>query len=174
MKKLAILSGLFITVLSAGTVTVAFAQSGSGAPTTPPQAATAAALPGNGTSLQRTADMLELKENIHNFGKIPQGRPATYTFEIVNTGSAPLRLDNVHASCGCTTPEWSRDPIAPGATAQIKVGYNAYAEGTFTKTVTIIYDTNRTKMLTITGEVYKAPPTSAPENASIQLLKQVN
>ena len=118
--------------------------------------------------------MLELKENTHNFGKIPQGRPAIYTFEFVNTGSTPLVLDNVHASCGCTTPEWSREPIAPGATARIKVGYNAYAEGTFTKTVTIIYDTNRTKILTITGEVYKAPPTSAPENGSIQLLKQVN
>ena len=182
MKKLSILSGLFITVLTACGVTVASAQTGAAAQSTPPQSpqsapahtATASPLPGNGSALQRTADMLELKENIRNFGKIPQGRPATYTFEIVNTGSTPLRLDNVHASCGCTTPEWSRDPIAPGATAQIKVGYNAYAEGTFTKTVTIIYDTNRTKILTITGEVYKAPPTSAPENASIQLLKQVN
>lgn len=174
MKKLAIISGLFVTALTAGTITVATAQTGTTAQTGSPQAATAAPLPANGTSLQRSADVLELRENIHNFGKIPQGRPAVYTFEIVNTGTTPLRLDNVHASCGCTTPEWSREPIQPGATAQIKVGYNAYAEGSFTKTVTIIYDTNRTKMLTITGEVYKAPPTSAPENASIQLLKQVN
>ena len=130
--------------------------------------------PANGTALPRPADVLQLKENIHNFGKIPQGRPATYTFEIVNTGSTPLRLDNVQASCGCTTPEWSREPIEPGAIAQIKVGYNAFAEGSFTKTVTIIYNTNQTKILTITGEVYKVPQTSAPENASVQLLKQVN
>jgi hypothetical protein len=175
MKKLTILSGLFVTALSLGTITVAYAQTG--APTqagaNPTQAAPAP-LPANGTALPKTADMLELKENMHNFGKIPQGRPAVYTFEIVNTGTTPLILDNVHASCGCTTPEWSREPIKPGATAQIKVGYNAYAEGSFTKTVTIIYDTNRTKILTITGEVYKAPQTSAPENASIQLLKQVN
>jgi hypothetical protein len=171
MKKLAILTGLFITALSTGMVTAASAQTGAN----PAQAtATAAALPANGTPLTRTADVLQLKENTHNFGKIPQGRPATYTFEIVNTGSTPLRLDNVHASCGCTTPEWSRDPIQPGATAQIRVGYNAFAEGSFTKTVTIIYDTNLTKILTITGEVYKVPQTSAPENASVQLLKQVN
>ncbi|HUB60838.1 MAG TPA: DUF1573 domain-containing protein [Puia sp.] len=176
MKKLGILTGLFITALTAGTVTAASAQTGTGSTqTNPAQASTVAAtLPANGTALPGPADVLELKENMHNFGKIPQGRPATYIFEIVNTGSTPLRLDNVHASCGCTTPEWSRDAIQPGATARIKVGYNAYAEGSFTKTVTIVYNTNQTKILTITGEVYKVPQTSAPENASVQLLKQVN
>jgi hypothetical protein len=127
-----------------------------------------------GTALPTPADVLQIKENAHNFGKIPQGRPATYTFEIVNTGSTPLKLDNVRASCGCTTPEWSKAPIEPGATAQIKVGYNAYAEGTFSKTVSIIYNTNQTKLLTITGEVYKVPASSAPDNASVQLLKQIN
>src|SRR5258708_5654557 len=79
------------------------------------------ALQGNtGVALPRP-DNIQLKESSHNFGKIPQGRPATYTFELVNSGNAPLRLDNVQASCGCTTPEWSRDPIAAGATAKIKV-----------------------------------------------------
>jgi Protein of unknown function (DUF1573) len=171
MKKLAILTGLFITSLSIGPVTGATAQTTANPVQAP---ASAAVLPANGTALPRPADILQLKENIHNFGKIPQGRPTTYTFEIVNTGSTPLRLDNVHASCGCTTPEWSREPIQPGAVSQIKVGYNAFAEGSFTKTVTIIYNTNQTKVLTITGEVYKVPQTSAPENTSVQLLKQVN
>ena len=119
-------------------------------------------------------DVLMVKENAHNFGKIPQGRPAVYVFEIVNTGTVPLKLDNVQASCGCTTPVWSRDPIAAGATAKIQVGYNAYGQGPFTKTVTILYNTNRTKTLTITGEVYAAPATSAPENSSVSLLKQIN
>src|SRR3984957_14881322 len=152
MKKLAIVISLFITA----------------------SGVRAQAVNNGGTALPAPADVLQIKDNLHNFGKIPQGRPATYTFEIVNTGSTPLRLDNVHASCGCTTPEWSRDPIQPGATAQIRVGYNAFAEGAFTKTVTIIYNTNLTKLLTITGEVYKVPQTSAPENASVQFLKQVN
>lgn len=127
-----------------------------------------------GTALPRAADVLQLKENLHDFGKISQGRPAVYTFEIVNTGTVPLRLDNVQASCGCTTPVWSRDAIEPGATARIQVGFNAYSEGIFHKTVTIIYNTSQTKTLTITGEVYKAPPTSAPQNASVELLKQIN
>ena len=74
-------------------------------------------------------DVLKLKETEHNFDKIPQGKPVYYSFDITNTGKTALKLDDVHASCGCTTPEWSREEIAPGATAKIKVGYNAAAEG---------------------------------------------
>lgn len=168
MKKIAILISLFTTILSARAQV-------SGGTATPVTGATSAQVSNAvGTALPKPADMLQLKEGSHNFGKIPQGRPATYTFEIVNTGDTPLRLDNVHASCGCTTPEWNREPIAAGATAVIKVGYNAFAEGAFTKTVTIVYNTNQTKTLTITGEVYKVPAASAPENSSVQLLKQIN
>jgi Protein of unknown function (DUF1573) len=127
-----------------------------------------------GFAQNSTSDNLELRESGHNFGKIPQGRPATYNFEIANTGKDSLRLDNVHASCGCTTPEWSKAPIPPGGTAIIKVGYNAYAEGAFTKVVTISYNNSQTKTLTISGEVYKSPVSSAPENASVQFLKQTN
>jgi hypothetical protein len=176
MKKIAILIGLFASILSArAQVTTGVGTPPVNAVATPPAPAVAAQ-PANaiGTALPRPADVVQLKESSHNFGKIPQGRPATYTFEIVNTGSTPLRLDNVHASCGCTTPEWSRDPIEAGGTAQIRVGYNAYAEGTFTKTVTIVYNTNQTKTLTISGEVFKVPQSSAPENSSVQLLKQIN
>jgi len=120
------------------------------------------------------AETLLLKEPGYSFGKIPQGRPVIHVFEIVNAGKEPLLLENVQASCGCTTPEWSREPIAPGATAQIKVGYNAYAEGHFNKTVTIFYNNGQTKALVISGEVYKLPSTAAPENASVQFLKQTN
>lgn len=119
-------------------------------------------------------DVIQLKENGFSFGKIPQGRPVIHVFEFVNTGKEPLLLENVQASCGCTTPEWSREPIAPGTAATIKVGYNAYAEGQFNKTVTIFYNNGQTKALIISGEVYKLPASAAPENASIQFLKQTN
>ncbi len=125
-------------------------------------------------ALPESADVLLVKDSAHSFGKIPQGRPVTYVFNIVNSGKVPLLLENVQASCGCTTPEWSKDAIAPGAAAPIKVGYNAYAEGNFTKTVNITYNSNQHKQLVITGEVYKLPQTSAPENASLQFLKQTN
>ena len=120
------------------------------------------------------ADVLQLKETTHDFGKIPQGRPVTYVFEIANTGTEPLRLENVQASCGCTTPEWTKDPIAAGASSQIKVGFNAHAEGHFIKNVTIFYNDKKTKVLTISGDVYKTATASAPENASVQTLKQTN
>ncbi len=117
-------------------------------------------------------DNLKLKETEHDFGKIPQGKPIYYNFEIVNTGKESLKLDDVHASCGCTTPEWSREPIAAGETATIKVGYNAAAEGPFTKNITITYNSNQTKQLIIKGTVWKAPEGSAPANASVQFLKK--
>lgn len=117
-------------------------------------------------------DVLQLKETEHDFSKIPQNKPVYYVFEIVNTGSQPLKLDDVHASCGCTTPEWSHDAIAPGATASIKVGYNAAAEGPFEKYITITYNTNQTKQLKIKGIVWKTPEGSAPTNASVQFLKK--
>lgn len=117
-------------------------------------------------------EVLALKETSYEFGKIPQGRPVTHVFEVTNTSKEVLRLDNVQASCGCTTPEWSREPIQPGATASIKVGYNAAAEGQFSKTVTVVYNTNQTKTIVISGTVYRAPATSAPVNASLTLLKQ--
>ncbi|HKZ65954.1 MAG TPA: DUF1573 domain-containing protein [Chitinophagaceae bacterium] len=119
-----------------------------------------------------TEEVLKLKETEHDFAKIPQGKPVYHNFEIVNTGTLPLKLDNVQASCGCTTPEWSHDAIAPGATAVIKVGYNAATEGYFDKAITITYNTNQTKQLKIKGTVWKAPEGSAPANASVQFLKK--
>lgn len=117
------------------------------------------------------ADPVGVKESGYDFGKIPQGRPVTHNFEITNKGKTPLLIENVEASCGCTTPEWSQEPIAPGATSIIKVGFNASNEGKFQKSITIYYG-DKVKGLTISGEVYPMPTTSAPPNASLSTLKQ--
>lgn len=116
-------------------------------------------------------EALGVKETTYDFGKIPQGRPVTHNFEVVNKGSKPLMIENVEASCGCTTPEWSQEAIAPGASSLIKVGFNASSEGKFQKTITIYYG-DKVKGLTISGEVYAMPTTSAPPNASLSTLKQ--
>jgi hypothetical protein len=121
------------------------------------------------------SEVLALKETAFDFGKIPQGKPVYHVFEIINKSDKPLKLDNVSASCGCTTPEWSREEIAPGGTSVIKVGYNAAAEGHFEKTITITHSTNQNKVLIIKGEVWKAPAGAAPTNTSISFLKhQIN
>lgn len=117
------------------------------------------------------AEGLTLKETEYDFGKIPQGKPVTHDFEFTNTGSTPFALDNVRASCGCTTPEWTKDTVAVGATAVIKVGYNAANEGAFAKPVTIIYNGNQSKQIIIKGEVWKTPITPAPVNTSLNALK---
>ena len=116
-------------------------------------------------------DILKLKETEYNFGEIAQGKPVYHTFIIYNTSSQPLVLDNVQASCGCTTPEWDQKPIPANGTKEIKVGYNAAAEGMFNKTITVTYNNHQFKTMTITGNVFKAPATSAPVNASLSLLK---
>lgn len=118
------------------------------------------------------ADALKIKETEHDFGKIPQGKPVYYSFEVTNTGKEALKIDNVQASCGCTTPEWSREPIAPGTSTVIKVGYNAAAEGYFDKSINVIYNNNQSKQLKIKGTVWKAPEGAAPPNAAVQFLKQ--
>jgi hypothetical protein len=115
---------------------------------------------------------LVLKEAEFNFGKIPQGKPVHHIFELVNTGKDSLRIVNIQASCGCTTPEWDRDKaIAPGASTKVTVGFNAASDGPFAKPVTITYNGTQTKQLFIKGEVWRTPPTSAPENKNLGDLK---
>ena len=116
-------------------------------------------------------DRLKLTETQFDFGKIAQGKPVTHVFEVTNTGKESLVLENVQASCGCTTPQWSKEPILPGATQQITVGYNAASEGIFEKSITIFYDKGQMKSIQIKGQVWKTPDQSAPVNKSLTLFK---
>jgi len=119
-------------------------------------------------------ESLQFKETQHDFGTIPQGKPVYYSFIVTNPGKEAIKIENVQTSCGCTTPEWSREPVPAGSSTEIKVGYNAAGAGHFEKYITVLYNGKQTKQLTIKGEVWKAPDGSAPLNASVQLLKQKN
>jgi len=116
-------------------------------------------------------DTISLKENEYNFGKIPQGKPVSHVFLFTNSGKIPVVLDNVQASCGCTTPEWNKDTVRTGSSSKIIVGYNAMNDGPFSKFITITYNGKQTKQITIKGEVWKTPSSSAPENAGLTFLK---
>ena len=154
---------------------VSFAQAGNSAGSTtnvnPATANTGSTAMASSQITKPSEDSLHLIETEFDFGKIPQGKPVTHVFEFTNTGSVPFSLDNVQASCGCTTPEWNKDVVAPGATSKIIVGYNAMNEGPFAKPVTITYNGNQTRQIIIKGEVWKTPVTSAPENTSVNSLK---
>jgi hypothetical protein len=125
-------------------------------------------------SQKQSHDVLQLKETQFNFGKIPQGKPVTHSFIIVNTGDSALLLENVQASCGCTTPEWSKSPILPGAESIIKVGYNAASEGAFEKSINIFHNKGLIKTIVIKGEVSKTPEKPAPLNSSLIFLNKIN
>jgi archaellum component FlaG (FlaF/FlaG flagellin family) len=97
---------------------------------------------------------VKFESETHDFGSIPQGTPASYTFVVKNTGKSPLIITNASASCGCTTPEWTKEPIKPGKTGYVKATYNAASPGPFTKSVTVMSNAkNSTVILYLKGDV---------------------
>ena len=106
---------------------------------------------------QKPDEVIKLNADTYNFGKIKQSVPVTTFFTVTNTSDKPVVLETVVASCGCTTPEWSKEPVAPGGTTQIKVGYNAAAVAPFTKDITVrLAGIQEAKIIHITGEVLAA------------------
>lgn len=75
----------------------------------------------------------------YDFGSVPEGPSAEHIFEFKNTGKEPLIIQQANASCGCTTPEWPKEPILPGKTGKISVKFNTTGRGgqPFDKTVFI-------------------------------------
>jgi hypothetical protein len=102
----------------------------------------------------------------HDFGLIDEGLMATHEFEFVNTGTTPIIITDVKASCGCTTPFWTKEPVAPGAKGSIKASYNSEGRpGVFNKSITVTSNAvEPTTVLTIKGVVQKkeekTPPTA--------------
>ena len=109
--------------------------------------------------------VMTFEKTEHDFGKIDEagGRVST-EFVFKNEGMAPLVLSNVRASCGCTTPSWTKEPVEPGQTGTITVTYNPNGRpGRFQKTVTITSNASEpTKKVYIKGEVI--PKQAKPEN----------
>lgn len=95
----------------------------------------------------------------HDFGIIWDGASVEYSFEFTNKGDAPLILNNVQPSCGCTAPSWPREPIMPGKKEKIVVVYSPGAyRGNFSKTITITSNaSNNNLVLTIKGNVKDKP-----------------
>lgn len=110
------------------------------------------------TFAQEATGEFKFKEETWDFGTIPQGIPVKHQFTFTNTGKAPIVIQNVQASCGCTTPTWPKEPILPGKSETIEVQYNAASIGGFNKSITITSNASTpTKMLYIKGTVEAAP-----------------
>jgi len=103
---------------------------------------------------QKPDDVIKVNTDKYNFGKIKQNVPVTTVFEITNISDKPVVVENTWGSCGCTTPEKPKEPIAPGATAKLKVAYNAAAMSNFDKDVFIkLAGVTDPKIVKISGEV---------------------
>ncbi|MEZ0007347.1 putative low-complexity protein [Flavobacterium sp. 28YEA47A] len=92
--------------------------------------------------------------DVHDFGDIQKGKPASFDFTFKNTTKQTVLITNVKASCGCTATNYTKTPIKPGETASITATYNAATPGAFSKSVTVTTnDTETPKILTIKGKV---------------------
>lgn len=118
-----------------------------------------------GVAMMAQEPVITFEKTEHDFGKINEadGRVST-VFEFKNEGMSPLILSNVRASCGCTTPTWTKEPVEPGQTGSITVTYNPNGRpGRFQKTVTITSNAKEgTKKVYIKGEVI--PKQAKPVN----------
>lgn len=89
------------------------------------------------SSFAQSGAKIEFKEETINYGEVEKGKDdGIRVFEFTNTGNEPLNIINAKSSCGCTVPEWPKEPIAPGGKGQIKVQYNMNP-GPISKTITI-------------------------------------
>jgi hypothetical protein len=99
-------------------------------------------------------DVIKMNTETHDFGKIKQGVPVDFVFELKNISDKPIVVESTNASCGCTTPEKPTEPVMPGEIGKIKVQYNAAAVAPFTKDVYVkLVGIDQPKTLHIKGEV---------------------
>ena len=80
---------------------------------------------------------ISVNKDVHDYGTIKQGANGTCSFTVTNTGSEPLIISRAKGSCGCTVPEWPKEPIMPGASADMTVRYDTKRVGPINKSVTI-------------------------------------
>jgi hypothetical protein len=109
-------------------------------------------------ALAQTSALIRFEKEVHDYGTISQGADGGTEFVFTNAGKEPLVITNATGSCGCTVPEWPKEPLAPGKKASIKVMYDTKRIGNFQKTVTVTSNGSAEPVvLTIKGLVNEVP-----------------
>ncbi|WP_310396277.1 DUF1573 domain-containing protein [Hymenobacter sp.] len=110
---------------------------------------------------------ITFEEVKYDFGSVVQGGVVDHTFKFKNTGTAPLVISNIGVSCGCTTPEYTKDPVLPGKTGSITAHFNTTGKmGMQNKVLTVESNAPAgSATVSLVGEVKEAPATAnaAPE-----------
>ncbi|SUJ02484.1 Protein of uncharacterised function (DUF1573) [Sphingobacterium spiritivorum] len=107
---------------------------------------------------QETLGKIEFEETAFDFGQVKEGEVVQHTFTFTNVGEAPVILSEVNASCGCTTPHYSKSPVLPGKKGEVKVAFDSKGQvGKQQKIVTVMSNaTNGISTVQLRGEVQKA------------------
>jgi len=96
--------------------------------------------------------VLKFTNDNYNMGNIPYGKPTEFVVTIENISAAPVTLNNVQVSCGCTTPKFQANAIiAPGQKTTVILGFNGASIGNFTKSATIFLSDNLIKTVNFSG-----------------------
>ena len=100
------------------------------------------------------AETIKWNKTSHDFGTVKEGPAAEVTFKFTNNTGAPIVIKSANPSCGCTTPTFTKTPVMPGETGEVKASYGTEGRpGYFQKTVTVNFDNGSSTVLTITGTV---------------------
>ena len=122
------------------------------------------------TALAQLAEPLFFGEKLHDFGDIREADgPAVFEFVVVNRSTRPVKILSVKASCGCTTPGWTKEPIAPGASGFVKASYDPKGRpGYFNKTLAVTTDWDGNALtLQIKGNVVSPTTENDPTSFSV-------
>ncbi len=110
------------------------------------------------------APVMTFAEMEHDFGNIKPGAVVKHTFTFKNTGKSPLIISSASATCGCTTPDWTKEPVAPGAEGKIDVQFDSHGKtGQQSKTITIEANTQpSTNQIAIKTNILPDPAANGP------------
>ena len=134
MKKL-----LSLTILAVLTISCSFSQSNNASAS---------------VDIDAQGPIITFDKTSHDYGTMKQNADGKFDFRFTNEGTEPLILSNVRSSCGCTVPQWPREPIAPGESASIQVKYDTRRIGNFSKSITVYSNgSSQPVMLRIKGKV---------------------
>ncbi|WP_299706021.1 DUF1573 domain-containing protein [uncultured Pontibacter sp.] len=123
------------------------------------------------TANAENAAVMSFQETEYDFGTIKEGEVVEHTFKFTNTGKAPLIIESASASCGCTAPDWTKTPVAPGEEGQVKVRFDSRNKpGQQSPTVTIRANTEPNIMrVSMKGNVASSSIPTAGADGPVRL-----
>lgn len=126
-----------------------------------------------GLSAQNKVAKMDFKTDTIDYGTIEKSADGLRTFEFTNNGDAPLIISDVKSTCGCTVPQWTKEPIMPGQNGEIQVKYDTKRVGPIRKTITVISNSETPTMaLKIKGTIVDSSQDSPLEKKAKSLIEQ--